>query len=103
MLNTLTGGDLLLCPGRHGPIRWPPSDPLVMTGVLAGFVSMWVLSRAPALIVPFGFVEGLPVTMQLIGRPFEESTLLRAAHGYQQATDWHLRRPDPAAWTAPAA
>jgi aspartyl-tRNA(Asn)/glutamyl-tRNA(Gln) amidotransferase subunit A len=31
--------------------------------------------------------------MQLIGRPFDEATLLRAGHGYQQATDWHLRRP----------
>ena len=43
--------------------------------------------------MPVGFVEGLPVAMQLIGRPFAEATLLCVTHAYQQATDWHLRRP----------
>ena len=47
----------------------------------------------PALSLPGGFSEGLPVGLQLIGRPFEEATLLRAAHAYEQHTDWHLRRP----------
>ena len=45
------------------------------------------------MVVPAGFVDGMPVAMQLLGRPFHEATLLRAAHAYQQATDWHLRRP----------
>ena len=43
--------------------------------------------------MPVGFTGGLPVSMQLVGRHFDEATLLRAAHAYQQATDWHLRRP----------
>ena len=41
----------------------------------------------------------MPVAMQLVGRPFEEGLLLRAAAAYQSATDWHLRRPDSAGWS----
>lgn len=48
--------------------------------------------------LPVGFYGGLPVGMQLVGKPFAEGTLLAAAHAYQQATDWHLRRaPEPPA------
>ena len=51
------------------------------------------LAGVPALVVPCGFSEGLPVGLQLIGRPFEEATLLRAGDAYQRLTDWHTRRP----------
>jgi Asp-tRNA(Asn)/Glu-tRNA(Gln) amidotransferase A subunit family amidase len=62
---------------------------------LARFLSIFALSRTPALVAPVGFSSGgLPLGMQLVGRPFEEAVLLRAAHAYQQETDWHLRRPD---------
>lgn len=48
----------------------------------------------PAVSVPCGFTgNGLPTAFQLIGRPFAETALLRAADRYQQATDWHLREP----------
>jgi aspartyl-tRNA(Asn)/glutamyl-tRNA(Gln) amidotransferase subunit A len=48
----------------------------------------------PALAVPAGFLpNGLPTAMQLVGRPFDESTLLALGHAYQAATDWHLRAP----------
>lgn len=48
----------------------------------------------PALVVPCGFAaDGLPVSLQLVGRPFDEATVLKAGHCYQQATDWHRRRP----------
>ncbi len=48
----------------------------------------------PALSLPCGFTRaGLPVGLQLVGRPFDESTVLRAGHAYEQATDWHQRKP----------
>lgn len=48
----------------------------------------------PSISVPCGFDEtGLPLAFQLVARPFDESTLLRAAHAYQGATDWHRRAP----------
>ena len=48
----------------------------------------------PALVLPVGFTEsGLPLSMQIVGRAFDESTVYRAAHAYEQATDWTARRP----------
>ncbi len=48
----------------------------------------------PALSVPCGFsADGRPLAVQLVGRPFAEATLLRIGHAYEQATEWHRRRP----------
>ena len=48
----------------------------------------------PALSVPCGFsASGLPLALQVVGRPFDEPIVLRVGHAYQQATDWHRRRP----------
>ncbi len=43
--------------------------------------------------IPCGFVQKLPVGLQVIGKAFDEQTILRVAHTYEQATDWHKRRP----------
>jgi len=52
------------------------------------------LAGLPGVSIPGGFTQtGLPIGLQLIGRAFDEATLLRAAHAYQQATSWHKRRP----------
>jgi len=51
-------------------------------------------SGHPACSVPCGFTrDGLPIGMQIVGRPFDEATVLRAADGYQRLSDWHTRRP----------
>jgi aspartyl-tRNA(Asn)/glutamyl-tRNA(Gln) amidotransferase subunit A len=52
------------------------------------------MSGLPALALPCGFsTTNLPVSLQLAGRPFDEATVLRVGHAYEQATDWHRRRP----------
>ena len=51
------------------------------------------LAGIPAMSLPCGFVNGLPVGMQLMGNFFDEARLLNVAHQYQQATDWHRRSP----------
>jgi len=49
----------------------------------------------PALSLPCGVsAAGLPLAFQLVGRPFDETTLLRVGHAYQRATNWHTREPD---------
>ncbi len=55
------------------------------------------LSNVPALSVPCGFASeeqgGMPIGLQIIGRPFEEATILNVAYAYEQSTPWHERRP----------
>jgi aspartyl-tRNA(Asn)/glutamyl-tRNA(Gln) amidotransferase subunit A len=51
------------------------------------------LAGLPALSIPAGLVNGLPVGLQLIGNYFGEGSLLNIAHQFQQNTDWHLRTP----------
>jgi aspartyl-tRNA(Asn)/glutamyl-tRNA(Gln) amidotransferase subunit A len=52
------------------------------------------VSGLPALSVPCGFTRsGLPIGLQIVGRPFAEATVLQVGHQYEQATDWHLKRP----------
>jgi aspartyl-tRNA(Asn)/glutamyl-tRNA(Gln) amidotransferase subunit A len=51
------------------------------------------LAGLPGVSVPCGFVDGLPMGLQLIGPHFAEAKLLNAAHQYQQATDWHTHAP----------
>ncbi|HVV35405.1 MAG TPA: amidase [Acidimicrobiales bacterium] len=54
----------------------------------------WDAVGNPVLALPIGFTsEGLPLSMQLAGRPFDEATILRAGDAYQSATDWHVRIP----------
>ncbi len=52
------------------------------------------LGGFPGMSVPCGFVDGLPVGLHLVGHHFDEGALLRCAHAYQRATDWHTACPE---------
>jgi aspartyl-tRNA(Asn)/glutamyl-tRNA(Gln) amidotransferase subunit A len=68
------------------------ADPLQM--YLADIFTVSVnLAGLPGISVPCGFANGLPLGFQLIGRMFDEATILRAADAYERATDWHTATP----------
>jgi aspartyl-tRNA(Asn)/glutamyl-tRNA(Gln) amidotransferase subunit A len=56
----------------------------------------------PAISVPCGFADGLPVGLQIMGRAFDEATVLRVAAAYEAATDWRKTRPPVQAATVSA-
>ena len=64
-------------------------------GALTQYTRPFNINGFPAISVPCGFSNsGLPIGLQLAGRPFDETTVLKAAYAYERATDWHKRRPD---------
>ena len=69
------------------------NDPLAM--YLADICTIPVnIAGVPAISLPCGFVDGLPVGLQLIGPSLGEESIIRAAYTYEQATDWHTMRPE---------
>ena len=64
-------------------------------GALTQYTRPFNINGFPAISVPCGFSNsGMPIGLQLAGRPFDETTVLKAAYAYERATDWHKRRPD---------
>jgi len=57
-------------------------------------LTAWNVTSQPVLMLPNGFGRnGLPLGMQILGRPFGEETILKIGHAYERATEWHTRRP----------
>ena len=88
--------DLIVTPVTPTPafkLGEKSEDPLQM--YLSDIYTISVnLAGLPAISLPCGFSKaGLPIGLQIIGRAFEEETLLRAAHAYEQSTQWHLKKP----------
>ena len=99
VLRALEGVDLLISPTMGVPAQPLEPDP-VITGRENVGRTPWLmttvpsLANLPALSLPCGFsADGLPLSLQIAGRPFEETTVLRAGHAYEQATEWHTRQP----------
>lgn len=64
------------------------------TAALTQYTRPYNISGSPAISLPCGFsAGGMPIGLQLAGKPFAETTVLQAAYAYEQATDWHTRRP----------
>lgn len=88
--------DVILSPTAPTPafkLGEKDNDPISM--YLADIYTIAVnLAGLPGISVPAGFVNNMPIGMQLVGNLFEESKLLNAAHLYQKATDWHTRTPE---------
>lgn len=88
--------DVLACPVSPTvafPIGERADDPLQMY-LSDVFTLAASLAGVCAISVPCGFAQDLPVGLQIIGRAFDEPTVLRVAYAYEQATDWHMRKPN---------
>jgi aspartyl-tRNA(Asn)/glutamyl-tRNA(Gln) amidotransferase subunit A len=104
VLGALEEVDVLVHPMSPGPAARLNLEPRVASkeqaynALLDGsFRGPYSLTGAPALSILCGFSSpgagGLPLAVQIAGRPFDEVTVLRVAHAYEQATEWHNRRP----------
>ena len=81
-------------PTEAGLSKNGKEDFLSMLGGRRTYTSPFNVASVPALSINCGFTsDGLPVGLQLVGRPFDEPTVLRAAYAYEQTTEWHTRRP----------
>jgi Asp-tRNA(Asn)/Glu-tRNA(Gln) amidotransferase A subunit family amidase len=93
--------DALVAPGRSGiatkldqrlDVGGPPPPAGTAPG-FQGIIPAGNLAGLPALALPCGFAENLPVALQIVGAPFSENTLLAIGREFQARTDWHKRRP----------
>lgn len=101
VLQALEQYDVLLSPGNLGP---PPrvsaagadSGTEIKSAIPQRHTARpFAIANTPTIAVPAGFSdEGLPISLQLAGRLFDETMVLRVAHAYEQATTWHRRHPD---------
>lgn len=101
LTSTLREADMLLAPVLAQPVPLLAAcNPSTTNRSAAGMATLPYWTRwvsylgVPAIAVPCGIDSaGLPMSFQLVGRPFREDLLLRAAHAYQEATEWHKRMP----------
>ena len=93
--------DVLVAPARltpapkiTQPLDRPLSDrPNPKTPGLTALIPAGNLAGLPALSLPCGFADGMPIAIQLVGHPFSENMLLSIGKAFQERTDWHKRRP----------
>jgi aspartyl-tRNA(Asn)/glutamyl-tRNA(Gln) amidotransferase subunit A len=90
----MAGVDVMVTPTMTTPAeRTDEMDPVGWIE-RASFTGQWNLVGLPALAVPCGFsAGGLPLSMQVVAKPFAEATALRVGDAYQRLTDWHLQLP----------
>ena len=93
--------DALVAPGRSGPATTvdQPLDqgvfqpPAGTAQGLQGIIQAGNLAGLPAIVLPCGFAENMPVALQVVGVPFSENLLLAVGREFQARTEWHKRRP----------
>ena len=99
LLQALASYDVLALPTAGRAAQRISDDAVITSKRMAEripFVFTRIFNQAgtPSISVPCGFTsQGLPIGLQLGGRPFEERALLKVAHAYEQSTSWHTMRP----------
>jgi aspartyl-tRNA(Asn)/glutamyl-tRNA(Gln) amidotransferase subunit A len=92
--------DMLLTPSRLAsaprigdPLDRAPAESQPKSRGLNGLIPAGNLAGLPALSLPCGFADKMPVAISLVGRPMNENHLLAIGRAFQAQTDWHRRRP----------
>ena len=93
----IDGLDLVVSANATGPAPRIDALPTFGTVSRASYTGPFNLTGSPALSVPIGFEDGLPLAFQIVGKPFDEAGVMRAGHAFEQATDFHRQRPAIAA------
>jgi aspartyl-tRNA(Asn)/glutamyl-tRNA(Gln) amidotransferase subunit A len=101
VLAACTGVDVLLTPGELIPPPLHDARSVTINGqevsLMAALISAtcpFNLTGQPALSIPCGFTtSGLPLALQIVGKPFDEATVLQVGHAYEAHTNWRDRRP----------
>ena len=99
MLGTI---DCLVCPSMSNSAREKEADPTIETDeswrrLVTNDIHTkpFNFSGSPTLSIPCGFTaDGLPLSVQFVGRSLSEATLCRVGYAYEQVTEWHTRHPD---------
>jgi len=86
--------DVLITPSAPTPAQRPDEITPSKRLLLPAYTGQWNLTGLPALSIPTGFSsDGLPLSMQIIGKPFAEATVLKVADAFQRATEFHVTAP----------
>ncbi|MCG8547454.1 MAG: amidase [Alphaproteobacteria bacterium] len=87
--------DVLIAPSTYGPAQRLDDHSTVSFWQKPKITTVFNVTAGPALAICAGYSDdGLPLPMQIVGRPFDDATVLRVGHAFEQATEWRQRRPD---------
>jgi aspartyl-tRNA(Asn)/glutamyl-tRNA(Gln) amidotransferase subunit A len=95
--HALAGVDVAVSANSTGPAPRIDAISTYSTFERASYTGPYNLTGSPAISVPIGFEDGLPLAFQIAGRPFDEAGVMRAGHAFEQATEFHRQRPPIAA------
>jgi aspartyl-tRNA(Asn)/glutamyl-tRNA(Gln) amidotransferase subunit A len=89
--------DVAVSANAAGPAPLIDSLTTYSTFERASYTAPYNLTGSPALSIPIGFEDGLPLAFQITGKPFDEAMVMRVGHAFEQATEFHRQRPPIAA------
>ena len=91
------GVDVVVSANATGPAPRIDTISTYSTFERPSYTAPYNLTGSPALSVPIGFENGLPLAFQIAGKPFDEAGVMRVGHAFEQATEFHRQRPAIAA------
>jgi aspartyl-tRNA(Asn)/glutamyl-tRNA(Gln) amidotransferase subunit A len=93
MSEALAGVDAIVSANATGPAPRIDAVGTYATFDRASYTAPYNITGLPAMSVPIGFENGLPLAFQIAGKPFDEAAVLRVGHAFEQASDFRLTRP----------